>query len=105
MVSWTIYAEVINNVRSVNRWVRVVRVVIPPEWEYVCAIGIICWLFVMVWFVLNITKLTDKINISPRNIWVSIYLVLKGFYKYVFMHITLPSSDKKQYVEILHFSF
>ena len=99
MVSWTISAEAIDFARSFN-WHYV-----APEVEYVCAIGIICWLFVMVWFVLNITKLTDKINISPRNIWVSIYLVLKGFYKYVFMHITLPSSDKKQYVEILHFSF
>lgn len=36
--------------------------------EYFIAVGIISWLFVIIWFILNIFKITDNISVSFKNV-------------------------------------
>jgi len=40
----------------------------PSKVEYFLAVSIIAWLFVMIWFLLNIFKITNKIQVSPKNV-------------------------------------
>jgi len=42
---------------------------VHPRVKYFIAIGIISWLFVIVWFVLCVLKVTNEMKLSPKNLW------------------------------------
>ena len=58
LIGWAIFIDLTSGHRQVH-----------PRIGYFIAIGIISWLFVIVWFVLCVAKITNQLNLSPRNIW------------------------------------
>merc|ERR1712168_213052 len=56
LIGWAIFAD-----WTAGWWAVHARI------QYFIAIGVISWLFVIIWFLLNILKITDKITVSPKN--------------------------------------
>jgi len=68
LIGWAIFVDLTSGVPSFLVHSRV---------EYFIAIGIISWLFVIVWFVLCVLKVTNEMNLSPKNIWfAAVHLVI-----------------------------